>query len=340
MLLSLVRALVASGDVDAARAAITRHLVRANLTAERRSVPSNNLHEAVLFEAVGQRALSYATSHAMCREGDVSLIDWSRVENAGAVRAALTRMRAKLGGRDICIFGRGPSMKDLEADPGRLAGHDFVPFVLSEFREVAERVLAKTGKTPGLVCMTSHDVVRAVADDLRALYASDDFIALTIPDFLEQAVRADAQDRTLLDNADRVFVYRAQAELSLPVPSDPLHFPTINTLLHALGLAILLAPRRIFLFGFDGQAAPSGEHYYAEEYKAAYMGQGWQDRTTRWLWWDSFRFNHVAPCFINHLQLLHDVPYPLIYNVSQHSAITCFPRLDLDGYAALVKDGR
>ena len=34
---------------------------------------------------------------------------------------------------------------------------------------------------------------------------------------------------------------------------DPLHFPAINTLICAIGPAVLAKPRRIFLFGFDGQ---------------------------------------------------------------------------------------
>lgn len=343
MILSWVRALVASGDLDAARAAIAQHLIRVDPTADRRNIGANHFIEAALFELVGQGDVSFETSRAMCRENDVTLIDWSKVEKADEIRAALKDMRAKVRNRDICIFGRGPSIKELEADPGRLHGHDFVPFVLSEYQEVAERVLAKVGKTPGLACMTSQVVVRAYADNLRALHASDDFVALTIPDFLDQQLRNSEEDRELagqiLSDPRRVFSYRCQAELNLPVPCDPLHFPTINTLLHALGLAILLEPRRIFLFGFEGKAnAATGEYYYAEDYKASYMGEGWQNRTARWLWWDSFRFNHVAPCFINHLQLLHDVRYPLIYNVCKDSAITCFPRIGLDDYSTLVKE--
>lgn len=344
MILSWVRALAASGDLDAARAVIAQHLIRVDLASDRRNIGANPLIEAVLFQLVGQEDASFETSRALCRENDVTLIDWSTVERGGEIRAALKHMRAKVRNRDICIFGRGPSIKDLEADPGRLGGHDFVPFVLSEFQEVAERVLAKVGKTPGLVCMTSQNVVRACADNLRALYSSDDFIALTIPAFLDHQLRNSEENRTLaeqfLSDSHRVFAYRCQAELNFPVPCDPLHFPTVNTLLHALGLAVLLEPRRIFLFGFEGKVSAAGEYYYAEQDKASTLGERWQNRTARWLWWDSFRFNHVAPCFINHLHLLHDAQFPLIYNVCKDSALTCFPRIGLDDYSRLVRGER
>lgn len=341
MILSLVRAQVAGGDVAAGRAAIKQHLIRDDLRADRRNLSTNQLTEAVLLELTGQHEESFEASRAMCREDDVSLIDWSSIAEAGEIRDAVAHMRAKLRHRDICIFGRGPSIKELEADPGRLSGHDFVPFVMSEFGEVRDRVLAKAGKVPGLVCMTSQVVVHAVSYDLRALCASEQFLGMAVPDFLIQNMLDSDADRDLAQEifADRrrILPYRCRGEIDLPLPCNPLVFPTVNTVLHALGLAVLLEPRRIFMFGFDGQASPAGEYYYAEDYKASYMGDGWQRRTASWLWWDSFRFNHLAPCFVNHLHLLHDAPFPLIYNVCKNSAIDCFPRIDLNEYSRLTK---
>ena len=342
MILSLVRALAAIGDLETARAVIAANLTPAEVALDRCNIGPDHFMEAVLFEIAGQPEVSYATSRAMCREDDVTLIDWTSVADADELRAALKHMRGLVRNRDICIFGRGPSIKDLETETERLRGHDFVPFVISEFREVMDRVLGKAGKLPGLACMTSLEVIRARAEDLRALSASEAFIGLVLPDFIHHQLRDGAQDRDLAQaivaDSRRIFTYKCQGEISFPAPHAPLDFPTINTLLHALGAAILLEPRRIFLFGFEGKArAAAGAYYYAQDYKAAYMGQDWQTRTARWLWWDSFRFNQVAPCFINHLQLLHDVPYPLIYNVCQDSAITCFPRIWLDEYSRLTR---
>jgi hypothetical protein len=341
MLLSLVRGLVANGELDMARAAVAQQLTRAEIAIDRRNAGPDHFMEAVLFETVGEKEQSVAVSRAICREGDVTLIDWSTTQDEAALRSALKHMRAKVRHRDICIFGRGPSIKDLQGEHHRLRGHDFVPFVMSEFKEVAERVLAGAGKSPGLVCMTSLDVVRSCASDLRTACSSNEFIGLVLPDFIHHQLRDGTADSDLahdiVADTNRVFTYKCKGEISFPSPHSPLDFPTINTLLHALGAAILLEPRRIFLFGFEGKSTPTGEYYFAENDKASSLGQNWQSRTERWLRWDSFRFNQVTPCFINHLQLLHDVQYPLIYNVCKDSAITCFPRIWLDEYSSLTK---
>lgn len=339
LILSHVRALAADGELEAARMIVARHLVRHDMAADRRSLMANHFIEAVLFNIIGQPDLSYEASRTMCRDNDVPLVDWSQTKYDGAgIRVSLKDVRAPVKNRDICIFGRGPSAKELEAHTDRLRGHDFVPFLINEFQAVTERILTKAGKQPGLLCMTTSGVMRKCADDLRALYASDGFLGLAVANAIYDELRNSAEDDLLPEDRRIITFDSSGAEIDLPTPRNPLAFPTINTLVHALGAAILLEPRRIFLFGFDGKTSGrTGERYYAEDDKASYMAVGWEDRMERWLAWDTLRFNQVTTCFINHLHLLHDIKYPLIYNVGPDSALTCFPRIGLDDYSALTE---
>lgn len=340
MLLSHVRALVAAGDIGAARAAIDRHPLSRSAVFDRRNLSNNEIAMVVALQLAGEPDRSFAMSRAMCREDGVPLADWSQVENAVEVKATLAHMSERVGGRDICIFGRGPSMRELETAAEALRERDFVPFVINEFQDVAANILARAGKRPGLVSMTSFEVLRACASDLRTLCDSDGFIGLSLPLFVRRLLEEMPSESDLASalqaRRHQIFSYTCEGELNCPIPLRPLDFPIVNTLLHALGTAVLLKPRRIFLFGFDqGGNAETGEYYYAEHLKDAGLEKGWQSRTERWLRWDAFRVSHLAPCFVNHLHMLHDVDYPLIYNVCKHSAITCFPRIELDDYLAL-----
>lgn len=341
MVLSLVRALVADGDIRAAQAVVDANLNRSKLPIDRRKLTQNDLIDAILLEIVGRKEDSYRASRAMCREGEVSLLDWSQTEGAAEIRATLQHLRSRVRGRDICIFGRGPSMQRMETEIQNLRRHDFVSILINEFQDVAERILAPLGKKPGLICITSRAVLNTCLDALQPLHSSPDFIALTVPAFLDTGLRSGLLEHDpvsfIISDPHRYLVYNAEREIAFPVPVAPLDFPIVNTLLHALGVAVLLEPRRIFLHGFDGQMSVStGEFYYAMQGKS-YLANAanWQDQTARWLLWDSFRVNHLAPCFVNHLHLLHDVRYPLIFNVCKHSAITCFPRIDFDDYLSL-----
>jgi hypothetical protein len=110
---------------------------------------------------------------------------------------------------------------------------------------------------------------------------------------------------------------------------------------------VLATPRRIFLFGFDGQikgrdSQVPGALYYREEHAAYQMTTrtpaAVRRATQSWLWWDSLRFNELAPTVVRHVALLFDLPVPPIYNVCADSALTVFPRLTFGRFRDLVSE--
>jgi hypothetical protein len=126
-----------------------------------------------------------------------------------------------------------------------------------------------------------------------------------------------------------------------------LHVPSLNNLLFALFVSVLGLPRRIFMFGFDGQIKGSdsqqpGALYYKELHESYRQTRREipevRDFTRAWLLWDSMLFNELAPRVLRHAALLFDLPQPPIYNVCPDSALTVFPRITFDRFRRLVSE--
>jgi hypothetical protein len=118
-------------------------------------------------------------------------------------------------------------------------------------------------------------------------------------------------------------------------------------LLFALFVGVLGLPRRIFMFGFDGQIKGSdsqqpGALYYKEDHESYHQTRRGtpevRDFTRAWLLWDSVLFNEMAPRVLRHAALLFDLPQPPIYNVCPDSALTVFPRITFDRFRRLVSE--
>src|SRR4029077_15737448 len=111
---------------------------------------------------------------------------------------------------------------------------------------------------------------------------------------------------------------------------------------------VLGRPRRIFLFGLDGQIKGSesqqpGALYYKETHKKIPLQNRRaipevRDFTRNWLLWDSTLFNELAPHVLRHAALLFALPQPPIYNVCPDSAVTVFPRITFDRFRRLVSE--
>jgi hypothetical protein len=148
-----------------------------------------------------------------------------------------------------------------------------------------------------------------------------------------------------LGHPDHLFWFDCFKELLPPSPVDPLHFPAINTLICALGVGLLAQPRRLFLFGFDGQIQGHdvhrpGAHYYHEDHPAYYRPRRREPELQRLnkgcLRWDTTRFNETAAVVIRHVTLLFDLPRPPIYNVCFDSALDPFPRITFERFREIV----
>jgi hypothetical protein len=181
---------------------------------------------------------------------------------------------------------------------------------------------------------------------IREWFSSVPHAMLLLPLWVRELAAAKGGPDLLIGKSESIFWYDCYGE-HLPHPQEPLHVPSLNNLLFALFVGVLGMPRRIFLFGFDGQIKGSDSQqpdalYYKENHEG-YHAPGRKDAEMRdftraWLLWDSTMFNETGPHVLRHASLLFDLPQPPIYNVCPDSAVTAFPRITFDQFRRLVSE--
>jgi tetratricopeptide (TPR) repeat protein len=284
---------------------------------------------------------SESISEAMCapRGIGVSILPGKQFPEDTAAR--IERLRRLVAGRDIMLFGFGPSLQDIAASRRMFADFDFASMTLSTFSIIEEHILNDLGRRIDIVCQTHPRVVELQANALAERFAAPEPFMLTLPLNSHAMV---GQLPGLAAHADRILWFDAIDE-SPPAPHNPLHFCSINTLLCAVNIAVLACPRRVFLFGFDGKirgesAHESGALYFAENdarYNAPRRREAdVRDQVRAYLWWDTRLFNENAPVSLRHVSLLFDIPLPPIYNVCPDSALEPFPRISIAEFQKLI----
>lgn len=286
-----------------------------------------------------------ALSRALCQDSGVGLANLSNPRYPPDCEKAIERLRSCIRGRDLCIFGNGPSLSDVVKNRDSFGPLDVVAMSMSSFQIIDDDIMVPAGKRLELACMTHPVVVMDQARRVEAWFASVPGAMLALPVGLMNNVVRGRELRAIADSPDRLFWFDCFSESLPPSPSDPLHFPAINTLMCALGVAVIGAPRRIFLFGFDGQT--KGEDlqeatavYYRDGHEA-YHAPHRKDPAVRrlqkpFLWWDTLRFNESGPVVVRQVALLFNVPIPPIYNVCPDSALDPFPRISFERFRQIA----
>jgi tetratricopeptide (TPR) repeat protein len=307
-----------------------------------------------IFTALaGDFAASERQSIEICQKAGRGLADLSHPRYSEDCAQAISRIQDLVAARDLFIFGMGPSLEEVVSRREDIASMDFASMTLSAFSIIEDDVLRPIGRRLDFACMTHPKVVEQQAPALREWFQSVPSSILILPLILREHAAITGGPDFLLDHPERLFWFDCFSEHLPPSPLDPLHFPAINTLICALSVGILARPRRIFLFGFDGQMQGSnihGAHHYREGHYAYHvphdadgLAAGPESAEMRriikgCLLWDSTRFNETASTVVRHMSLLFDVPLPPIYNVFVDSALTPFPRITFDRFQNITKE--
>jgi tetratricopeptide (TPR) repeat protein len=297
----------------------------------------------VFTALAGDAEASEQLSLRLCQEAGLGLADLSNRRYPKNCAVSIQRLQDRMAGRDLFIFGNGPSLGEIASRAQELAALEFASMALSIFQLADEDLLRPIAKRLELACLSHLAVVKYQDQAIRDWFASVPSSILVLPLWLRDYAAATGEPTFLRDHADHVFWYDCFSETMAPVPSDPLHFPAVNTLMCALGVGVLARPRRIFLFGFDGQVKGGnrelGTLYYREGHEAYHYPL--QEPEVRHLVaahlrWTTLNFNELAPVVLRHAALLFNLPLPPIYNVCADSALTPFPRITFERFREIV----
>ena len=284
-------------------------------------------------------------STEICRDGGLGLADPDHPRYPPGWLDSMAKARARVRGCDLYVFGNGPSLADAAARHKEMADLDFFVMTMSTFQLAEQDILAPIGKSVDFVCVTHPGVLADQSASLRSLFARSPEAALVMPIWLRELEEANGPSSSLVHGHVLWFDCYGQHPAH---PGEPLHVPAVNTLLGALCTALLLEPRRIFLFGFDGRIkgedSQAAEALYYKEHDPSYLktargNPAARELTRKWLWWDSLQFNEVAPHALRHTALLFDLDLPPIYNVCPGSALTPFPRVSFERFLEIARDG-
>jgi tetratricopeptide (TPR) repeat protein len=299
----------------------------------------------LLTALAGDAAASEHLSVQLCQEAGLGVADLSNPRYPKDSAASILRLQDCVGGRDLFVFGNGPSLEEITSRAHDVASLEFASMALSSFQIVDQDLLRPIGKRIELACLSHLTMLKYQEQAIRDWFATVPSSILILPLWLREYAELTGEPDFLLGRADRLFWFDCFSETMPPVPSDPLHFPAVNTLMLALGVGVLARPRRIFLFGFDGQikgrdSRRLGALYYREDHEGYHHPRRNELEVRRLikahLRWNTLNFNELAPVVLRHAALLFDLPLPPIYNVCADSALTPFPRLTFARFREIV----
>ena len=299
----------------------------------------------VFAALAGDQAASERLSSELCRQGGIGIADLSKSIYPNDCAEAIDRLQARVAGRDIYIFGFGPSLAEITARTDDFVALDFSAMTISNFPLIEENLLAPIGRRIDIVCITHPVVLESHAANIRSWFSDLPTAVLAMPLWLRGYADRTGGPDFLLGRSDHLFWFDAFNDVFPASPADPLQIPAVNSLICALGVALLAKPRRIFLFGFDGRIKGDDSQrpdalYFKEDDKSYYTPHRSEAEARQLikanLWWDTLRFDELASITLRHLALLFDLPHPPIYNVCPDSALESFPRISIDRFLQLT----
>src|SRR5215813_7387402 len=181
---------------------------------------------ALAGDPTGSRKLS----RELCQESGLRLADLSNLRYPDDTVAA-------------------PSLVEITSRREELRSLKFASMTLS----TEDNLLRPIGRRVDIVCMTHPLVVQNYAAAIREWFSAVPTAILTLPAWLRAYAALTGGPDFLLARSDHLFWFDCFSEDLPPSPVNPLQFPAVNTLMCAFSVALLARPRRIFLFGFDGQ---------------------------------------------------------------------------------------
>jgi|GEM_PF-3396469 len=300
--------------------------------------------ELRLLWRLGRRDEARGLMRAIKGDTDPAQYAYPQHSYSADMAAALARLRAVVGGRDVFVLQHGPSIAALDARIGDFAGHDICFATAHSFAFFEQGMLARLQAKVELAMVSNPMVLREHADQVVEYLGRDGRELLLSSRYCFDTIGAGLPDAAAVEaaHADKLLFFPPPDTVLLPLPPTPLQFPLCNTLSCTLPFLVLGGARQVFLFGVDGvgrDAAGGHERFGSGDphYRYEASDEAEKRALALNLLVDTLTFDFAAELGLEAIAVLYDLPVPPIYTVSPDSHIALFPRIGLDGCLDLVR---
>ena len=249
-----------------------------------------------------------------------------------------------VGGRDVFILCHGPSIYEMDAYWERFAPYHPSIFALNRFHVFETGFLARTSTSVDVwLTLQNWSIKQQSEAFFNFLGRNEENILITASSTLGAlGYQMPAFPELEKRFGHKILYYDPSNRLRPPTPQFPLDFISGATLPHIICYAALASPRRIFIFGADGQIPEDPgalTHYRADSADfGRKIDESARDAIAASLASEAKTFNHVAEVNLMATETVFRISRPPIYNVSPDSAIDLFPCISYDEALAMLED--
>ncbi len=245
----------------------------------------------------------------------------------------LRLLRERIHGRDLMLFLQGPSYLDFEPYLSAIKDRNVASAALGDFRAVEQTLSTKWGKHLDAIFVSHPDIAYACDKTISELSQLQDGPHLITSEFAVSRASSLFQESIKKMGLKAVQLHPTCGP---PMPREPLHFISGNSLAVFLPFLCVLNPARIFLVGADGGAHPErGQLYFSD----GRMERAGLDETLRRYVLEANECDTIWKSTIPFLKAFFDLRIPPIYNICMHSSYRAFPRIDNEEASLLLRGG-
>jgi len=238
----------------------------------------------------------------------------------------LQKWRHKLSGKDVFIVLPGPSTEELSKYIHHTKNKDVVFATVNKLLQVNDMLLPD--QEVSILAMAAKEHLSSEDGNFLFDYLKDD---------QERMLLMHSRSAASIDHIPHGIGF--QAPFIIPPGQDhviradaPLTFMGINGLSMLMMILVILQPKRIFIFGADGESASHQDYFFSGGEKRSIhrfdnMEAAKSEARHIKLKIDNDKFNFLMPFLLEAIAALYDVPVPKVINVGLGSKLRVFEKM-------------
>ena len=138
----------------------------------------------------------------LCQAEEGGLADLSHPRYPDDCEESIARLRSRIRGRDLFVFGNGPSLREIISRKDEVASLDFASMTMSTFQIVNDELLRPTGKQLDMVCMSHPSMVSSQIPAIREWFSAVPQATLLLPLWVRELAAAKGEPDFLHGQSD------------------------------------------------------------------------------------------------------------------------------------------